>query len=141
MRDSPSSRPVFGQAASAEALHIGEGGLPQFQKDLGFPKVRQSGGWDLGPMSQSTLRITFGSLAAHTVWRILGPRRPTWYPFRHHPSWSSTTKATLSRPGAEKADLDTNGLRTNIASPWITRTSCGSWECRRETKQPRESSE
>src|SRR6266481_680052 len=42
----PSSRPVFGQAASAEALHIGEGGLPQFQKDLGFPKVPSK--WRMG---------------------------------------------------------------------------------------------
>jgi len=41
-----SSRPVFGQAASAEALHIGEGGLPQFQKDLSFPKVPAK--WRMG---------------------------------------------------------------------------------------------
>ena len=27
------SSPVLGQAASAQAPHIGEGGLPQFEKD------------------------------------------------------------------------------------------------------------
>src|ERR1700694_3585479 len=40
------SRPVYGQAAPAEALHIGEGGLPQFQKDLSFPKVPAK--WRMG---------------------------------------------------------------------------------------------
>src|ERR1700676_4744946 len=34
-----SSRPVFAQARPAEPPHIGEGGLPQFQKDPDFPKV------------------------------------------------------------------------------------------------------
>ena len=34
-----SIRPVFGQAASIEAPHFGEGGLPQFEKDPSFPKV------------------------------------------------------------------------------------------------------
>src|ERR1700688_2880140 len=41
-----SPRPVFGQVAPAEALHIGEGGLPQFQKDLSFPKVPAK--WRMG---------------------------------------------------------------------------------------------
>ena len=41
-----SSKPVFGQAASAEAPHIGEGGLPQFEKDLNFPKVPSK--WRMG---------------------------------------------------------------------------------------------
>src|ERR1700674_3626370 len=41
-----SSKPVFGQAAPAEALHIGEGGLPQFEKDLNFPKVPSK--WRMG---------------------------------------------------------------------------------------------
>jgi hypothetical protein len=42
-----SSQPVFGQAAApAEALHIGEGGLPQFQKDPNFPKVPSK--WRMG---------------------------------------------------------------------------------------------
>jgi len=33
------SPPVFGQAASAQAPHIGEGGLPQFEKDAAWPKI------------------------------------------------------------------------------------------------------
>src|SRR5437667_238724 len=33
-----STRPVFGQAASMEAPHFGEGGLPQFERDPNFPK-------------------------------------------------------------------------------------------------------
>src|SRR5712692_10513947 len=33
------SSPVFGQAASAEAPHIGEGGVPQFERDPSWPKV------------------------------------------------------------------------------------------------------
>src|SRR6202140_1637810 len=43
-----SSKPVFGQAAPAEALHIGEGGLPQFEKDLNFPKVPSKGRMGFG---------------------------------------------------------------------------------------------
>ena len=31
--------PVFGQAALQQAPHIGEGGLPQFQRDPNWPKV------------------------------------------------------------------------------------------------------
>ena len=34
-----SMRPAFGQAASTQAPHFGEGGLPQFEKDPNFPKV------------------------------------------------------------------------------------------------------
>ena len=41
-----SSRPVFAQTAQAEAPHIGEGGLPQFEKDLNFPKVPSK--WRMG---------------------------------------------------------------------------------------------
>ena len=40
------SRPVFGQAASAEAPHIGEGGLPQFQVDPSWPKLPSK--WKMG---------------------------------------------------------------------------------------------
>ena len=38
--------PVFGQAASAQAPHIGEGGLPQFEKDPTWPKVPAT--WKMG---------------------------------------------------------------------------------------------
>ena len=40
------SQPVFAQAASTEAPHIGEGGLPQFQKDPNFPRVPSK--WRMG---------------------------------------------------------------------------------------------
>jgi DNA-binding beta-propeller fold protein YncE len=33
------SSPVSGQAPSTQAPHIGEGGVPQFQKDPGWPKI------------------------------------------------------------------------------------------------------
>jgi len=41
-----SSKAVFGQAAPAGAPHIGEGGLPQFEKDPNFPKVPSK--WRMG---------------------------------------------------------------------------------------------
>jgi hypothetical protein len=42
-----SSRPVFAQKApAAEVPHVGEGGLPQFQKDPDFPKVPSK--WRMG---------------------------------------------------------------------------------------------
>ena len=37
---------VFGQAPSAQAPHIGEGGLPQFEKDPAWPKVPAK--WKMG---------------------------------------------------------------------------------------------
>lgn len=40
------SPPVLGQAASAQAPHIGEGGLPQFEKDSVWPKVPSK--WKMG---------------------------------------------------------------------------------------------
>ena len=41
-----SSRLVFAQAAPTEAPHIGEGGLPQFERDPNFPKVPSK--WRMG---------------------------------------------------------------------------------------------
>ena len=38
--------PIGGQAAAMEAPHIGEGGLPQFEKDPNFPKVPSK--WRMG---------------------------------------------------------------------------------------------
>src|SRR5882724_10518071 len=38
--------PVFGQTASAQAPHLGEGGLPQFEKDPAWPKVPAK--WKMG---------------------------------------------------------------------------------------------
>jgi hypothetical protein len=40
------SSPALGQSAPAEAPHLGEGGLPQFEKDLNFPKVPTK--WRMG---------------------------------------------------------------------------------------------
>ncbi|MGA2364454.1 MAG: hypothetical protein ABSG12_03030 [Steroidobacteraceae bacterium] len=42
----PWSAPVFSQTAAAQAPHIGEGGLPQFAKDLAWPKVPAK--WKMG---------------------------------------------------------------------------------------------
>jgi DNA-binding beta-propeller fold protein YncE len=44
---------VFGQAASAQAPHIGEGGLPQFEKDPAWPKVPAK--WKMGYGSAVTV--------------------------------------------------------------------------------------
>jgi DNA-binding beta-propeller fold protein YncE len=41
--------PISGQAASAEAPHIGEGGLPQFERDPAWPKIPSK--WRLGSVS------------------------------------------------------------------------------------------
>src|ERR1700686_5772135 len=38
--------PAFSQSASAQAPHIGEGGLPQFEKDPAWPKVPAK--WKMG---------------------------------------------------------------------------------------------
>ena len=40
------SSPVLGQTKSAQAPHIGEGGLPQFEKDPAWPKVPSK--WRMG---------------------------------------------------------------------------------------------
>jgi hypothetical protein len=42
----PVSPPAFGQAASTQAPHIGEGGLPQFEKDPAWPRVPAK--WKMG---------------------------------------------------------------------------------------------
>ena len=60
------SPPVFGQTTPAQAPHIGEGGLPQFEKDLAWPKVPAK--WKMG----------FGSAVAideqNHVWILSRPR-------------------------------------------------------------------
>src|SRR5579864_8341181 len=43
------SSPVYGQAASAQAPHIGEGGLPRFERDPAWPKVPAK--WKVGSVS------------------------------------------------------------------------------------------
>ena len=60
------SSSVFGQASSAQGPHIGEGGLPQFEKDPAWPKVPAK--WKMG----------FGSAVAiddqDHVWILSRPR-------------------------------------------------------------------
>src|SRR6185503_1598550 len=60
------SPPALGQAASAQAPHIGEGGLPQFEKDPAWPKVPAK--WKMG----------FGSAVAADeqdhIWILSRPR-------------------------------------------------------------------
>ena len=61
-----SSKPVFGQGASAQAPHWGEGDLPQFEKDPNFPQV------------PSQWRMGFGSAvsvdAQNHIWILSRPR-------------------------------------------------------------------
>src|SRR5437773_9545022 len=56
-----SIRPAFGQAASMQAPHFGEGGLPQFERDPNFPKVpskwRMGFGSDVTVDAQDDIRI------------------------------------------------------------------------------------
>src|ERR1700722_372666 len=58
--------PASGHAAKMEAPHIGEGGLPQFEKDPSFPKV------------PSKWRMGFGSAVAidaqNHIWLLSRPR-------------------------------------------------------------------
>jgi hypothetical protein len=46
-------RPVFGEAASGEAPHAGEGGVPIFEKDSAWPKVPAR--WKLGSVSSASV--------------------------------------------------------------------------------------
>jgi len=117
-------------------LHIGEGGLPQFPERSQLPEGSvqvEDGIWVR--RRKSTPRITFGFYAAHTVLRILGRRRPTWYPSRRHPSWSLTTKATLFRPGRRKRARVPMAFQRTRHQRGLQRVSSGFGERGRETKQ------
>ena len=129
---------VFAQTASAQAPHIGEGGLPQFEKDSAWPKVPPK--WKMG----------FGSAVAideqNHVWILSRPRtlvnprstEPDLKSAAAPPVMEFDNEATSSRAGVAKAGRDINGRRTNTASQWIPKASCGSWETRmaRETIPP-----
>ena len=111
-----SSRPVFGQVAPEEALHIGEGGLPQFQKDPGWPKV------------PSKWKMAFGSAVAidsqDHVWILSRPRTLV------HPRSTAPDLTSVAAPPVmefdndgnfiqgwvAKAGRDTSGRRTSTAS-------------------------
>src|SRR6202049_1146960 len=82
------SPPVSSQAASVQAPHKGEGGLPQFEKDSGWPKVPAK--WKMG----------FGSAVAidadDHVWVLSRP-----HTLEHPRSTSPDTKTTPAPPVME----------------------------------------
>src|SRR5229473_5230942 len=82
------SLPVFGQAASAEAPHIGEGGVPQFERDPSWPKV------------PARYRMGFGSAVTGdsdgNVWVLSRPKT-----LANPRSTSADTKSTPAPPVME----------------------------------------
>src|SRR2546422_8190041 len=94
-----SIRPVFGQAASIEAPHFGEGGLPQFEKDPNFPKV------------PSKWRMGFGSDVAvdaqDHIWILSRPHTLA------HPR--TTPPDLVSVPAPPVMEFDTDG---NFVQAW-----------------------
>src|SRR5438445_10825274 len=93
------SSPVFGQAASAQAPNIGEGGLPQFEKDPAWPKVPAK--WKMG----------FGSAVAvdadDHVWVLSRPHTI------QHPR--STSPDAASTPAPPVIEFDNAG---NFIQGW-----------------------
>jgi len=93
------SPPVSSQAASVEAPHIGEGGLPQFEKDPGWPKVPAK--WKMG----------FGSAVAidadDHVWVLSRPHT------LEHPR--STSPDTKTMPAPPVMEFDNAG---NFIQGW-----------------------
>ena len=94
-----SIRPAFGQAASMQAPHFGEGGLPQFEKDPNFPKV------------PSKWRMGFGSDVAvdaqDHIWILSRPHTLA------HPR--STPPDLVSVPAPPVMEFDTDG---NFIQAW-----------------------
>jgi DNA-binding beta-propeller fold protein YncE len=82
------SSPVFGQAASAQAPHIGEAGVPQFEKDPSWPKV------------PAKYRMGFGSAVTGdsdgNVWVLSRPKT-----LANPRSTSADTKSTPAPPVIE----------------------------------------
>jgi hypothetical protein len=93
------SQPVSGQAASLQAPHIGEGGLPQFQVDPNWPKL------------PSKWRMGFGSAVAidaqDHVWILSRPRGLA------HPR--STAPDLTSTPAPPVVEFDNDG---NFIQGW-----------------------
>jgi DNA-binding beta-propeller fold protein YncE len=91
------SQPISGQAASMEAPHIGEGGLPQFQKDLAWPKVPAK--WRMG----------FGSAVAidsqDHVWILSRPRTLV------HPRSTAPDLTSTAAPPVMEFDTDGNFIQ------------------------------
>jgi DNA-binding beta-propeller fold protein YncE len=94
-----SIRLAFGQAASMQAPHFGEGGLPQFEKDPNFPKV------------PSKWRMGFGSDVAvdaqDHIWILSRPHTLA------HPR--STPPDLVSVPAPPVMEFDTDG---NFIQAW-----------------------
>src|SRR5438876_10507183 len=94
-----SIRPALGQAASIEAPHLGEGGLPQFERDPNFPKV------------PSKWRMGFGSDVAvdaqDHIWILSRPHTLA------HPR--STPPDLVSVPAPPVMEFDTDG---NFIQAW-----------------------
>src|SRR5881628_2482118 len=94
-----SIRPALGQAASTEAPHFGEGGLPQFERDPNFPKV------------PSKWRMGFGSDVAvdaqNHIWILSRPHTLA------HPR--STPPDLVSVPAPPVIEFDTDG---NFIQAW-----------------------
>src|ERR1700685_3675825 len=91
--------PALGHAAGTEAPHIGEGGLPQFEKDPNFPKV------------PSKWRMVFAPAVAidaqNHVW-ILSRPRGLRYP-------RSTPPDYISTPAPPVMEFDNDG---NFIQGW-----------------------
>ena len=75
------STPLFGQGRATPAPHIGEGGVPQFERDPAWPKVPEK--WKMGFGSAIT-----GDEQGH-VW-VLSRPRGLRYPRRTAPDLTST---------------------------------------------------
>src|SRR5499425_1933627 len=94
-----SMHPALGQAASTQAPHFGEGGLPQFEKDPNFPKV------------PSKWRMGFGSDVAvdaqDHIWILSRPHTLA------HPR--STPPDLVSVPAPPVMEFDTDG---NFIQAW-----------------------
>ena len=118
--------PALGQAASTQAPHFGEGGLPQFERDPNFPKV------------PSKWRMGFGSDVAvdaqNHIWILSRPHTlahprstpPDLVSVPAPPVMEFDTDGNFIQAWGGKADLDINGLQTNTASTSTTRASSGS---------------
>jgi len=93
------SPPVLGQSDPAEAPHLGEGGLPQFERDSNFPKV------------PSKWRMGFGSDVAvdaqDHIWVLSRPHS------LRHPR--STPPDLVSVPAPPVMEFDTEG---NFIQAW-----------------------
>ena len=121
---------VSGQAASTDAPHIGEGGLPQFAEERGWLKLPAK--WRLGNTSAVSVD------ARGHVWVLHRPRTlPENLRAMAAPPVLEFDAAGNSFRGLEAAvSRLTNGPRTSTACISIRKASCG-WSatrCRRTAR-------